>query len=108
MTMFHVYALAAPIYSFIWCAFITFFLKRMHLKNHVRVIVTYLIYLMLTFAICAGGNGIFNINMEVFNSTQFILYSISGACVCLGLYLFYERGNIGRKIEEKRNAKNAK
>ena len=106
MTMFQVYALAAPLNAFIWCAFITFFLKRMHLKNHVRVIVTFFIYMLITFATCAGGNGIFNIDMSVFNVTQFALYAISGACVCLGLFLFYERGNIGQKLEDRRNAKN--
>lgn len=105
MTMFQVYAIAAPLNAFIWCAFITFFLKKMHLKSHIRVIVTYLIYIMITFSVCSGGNGIFNMDMSVFNVTQFLLYAASGACVCIGLYCFYERGNIGRKIEEKRNAK---
>ena len=105
MSMFQVYMLAAPFNAFIWCAVITLFLKKMHLKSNVRVIVTYLIYLMISFATCAGGNGLFNINMEVFSIVQFVLYAAAGLCVCIGLYCFYERGNIGRKIEAKRNAK---
>jgi len=108
MTMFQVYALAAPLNAFIWCAFITFFLKRLRLKSHIRVIVIYLIYLMITFSVSSGGNGIFNVDMSAFNVTQFVLYAASGACVCLGLYFFYERGNISRKLEEKRKAKNNK
>ena len=106
MTMFHVYALAAPFFAFIWCAFITLFLKKMHLKSHVRAIVTYIIYLMVTFSMTAGGNGIFSLDFSNFNKVQFILYAASGACVCLGLFLFYERGNIGQKLEDRRNAKN--
>lgn len=108
MTMYQVYAIAAPLNAFIWCAFITFFLKKLHLKSHIRMLVTYGIYLMISFATCAGGNGIFNIDMSVFNLTQFILFAFAGMCVCIGIYFFYERGNIGRKIEEKRNAKKGK
>ncbi|MBQ8604990.1 MAG: hypothetical protein IJ410_09150 [Oscillospiraceae bacterium] len=108
MTMFQVYAIAAPISAFIWCAIITFFLKNFHLKSHIRVIVTYVIYLMIAFAMSSGGNGLLNIDMSVFNSAQFMMYAVAGLCVCLGLYLFYERGNIGQKLEDRRNAKKAK
>ena len=108
MTMFQVYAIAAPLNAFIWCAFITFFLKKMHLKSHIRMLVTYAVYLMISFATCAGGNGLFNLDMSVFNLTQFLLYAFAGACVCIGIYCFYERGNIGSKIEARRNAKKGK
>ena len=105
MTMFHVYAMAAPINAFLFCAFITFFLKNFKMASAKRMLVTYAIYVPLAFTMCAGGNGIFNIDMSVFNLVQFLMYIAAGACVCTGIYFFYERGTIGRKIEAKRKGK---
>lgn len=102
-----IYAIAAPVNAFICCAFIAFFIKKMHLTSRVRMTVTFLVYCLIAFVMCAGGNGLLNIDMSNFNSTLFVLYVVSGFCVCLGIYFFYERGNIGRKLEEKRAAKKA-
>ncbi|MBQ3587302.1 MAG: hypothetical protein II977_01915 [Oscillospiraceae bacterium] len=105
MTMFHVYAIAAPINAFLFCAFITYFLKNFKMRSNVRMTVTYLVYVLLAFVQCAGGNGIFGIDMSVFNLTQFLMFITAGACVCIGIYFFYERGNIGQKIEDRRKGK---
>lgn len=107
MSTFTIYAIAAPLNAFICCAFITFLMKRMKLKSSVRLIITYLIYVLLAFAMCAGGNGIFNIDMSVFNLTLFLLYISSGLCVCIAIYCFYERGRIADKIHAKSDAKKA-
>ncbi|MBR5521377.1 MAG: hypothetical protein IKU54_05205 [Oscillospiraceae bacterium] len=108
MTMFHVYVIAGPINALIWCACITFLLKNFHLKSHIRAMITYLVYLIITFSVCGSGGGIFNMDFATFDTTKFVVFAASGFCVCLFLFLFYERGNIGRKIEAKRNAKNSK
>ncbi len=105
MNTFMIYALAAPVNAFICCAFITFFIKKMNLKNTTRMMVTFFSYCLLAFVMCAGGNGLFNIDMSAFNLTLFVLYVVSGFCVCLGIYFFYERRNIGMKLEERKAAK---
>jgi len=105
MNTFTLYAIAAPLNAFIFCACITFALKNFHLKSHIRALVTFVVYTMLAFAMSAGGNGLLNLDVESFNLVQFLLYTASGLCVCLFLFLFYERGNIGSKIEARRNNK---
>lgn len=105
MDMFMVNAIAAPINALLCCAMITFFLKGFKLKPAKRMVFTYVIYMLLSFVGCAGGNGIFNIDMANFDTTRFLLYIVSGFCVCLGIYLFYIRGEISEKIAAKKAKK---
>ncbi len=105
MNTFVIYAFAAPINAFICCSFITFFMKKMNLSSAKRLTITFLIYSLIAFGMCAGGNGILNIDMSVFNLTLFLLYIVSGFCVCLCIYCFYERDKIAEKVEQKRNSK---
>ena len=107
MNTYQVYAIAAPLNAFICCAFISLFIKSLHLKTSIRVVVTYIVYVLLTFVTCAGGEGLFNINMENFLLTKFVLFSIAGACVCAGLYVYFEKSNISDKIR-RRQAEKAK
>lgn len=108
MNDFTIYAIASPINAFVCCSFITFFLKNLHLKTTVRVTVTYIVYLLLSFVTCAGGNGLFNLDMENFQLMRFLLFCASGLCVCIGFYFFYERGNISEKIRQRQAAKGKK
>ncbi len=105
MTMFQVYAIAAPLNAFLWCAFITYFMRKWKIKTHIKMIITYIIYVFLAFAQCAGGNGIFNVDMSVFNTTQFIMFITAGLCVCIGIYCLFERNNIAAKIAAKKGKK---
>lgn len=105
MNTFMVYAFAAPLNAFICCSFITFFMKRMNLSSAKRLIITFFVYSLMAFGMCAGGNGLLNIDMSVFNLTLFLLYIVSGFCVCIGIYCFYERDKIADKFEQKRNSK---
>ena len=108
MNDFTVWAIASPLNAFICCSFITFFLKNLHLKNHIRMGLTYFVYILLSFVTCAGGNGLFNLDMENFQLMRFLLFTASGFCVCLGIYFFFERGNISEKIRQRQAQKKGK
>lgn len=75
------------------------------MKPSVRMIVTYVAYVLFSFVNCAGGNGLFNVDMSVFNVTNFVLYVISGFCVCLGIYFYLNRSEISRKLAAKKGKK---
>ena len=107
MSTFAVYAIAAPLNAFICCSFITFFMKKMNLSSIKRLVITFCIYALIAFGMCAGGNGILNIDMSVFNLPLFLLYISSGFCVCIGIYCFYERDRLADKYHEKKRAKKA-
>ena len=108
MSTFAVYAIAAPLNAFICCSFITFFMKKMNLSSIKRLVITFIIYSFIAFGMCAGGNGLLNIDMAVFNLTLFLLYIVSGFCVCIGIYCFYERDRLAEKYEKRKAARKAK
>ncbi len=105
MSEFTVWAITAPLNAFICCAFITFFMKRMKISTALRMTITFIAYVLLSFIFCSGGNGLFEIDMTTFQLPRFLLYVASGFCVCLGIYFFFERGTISKKLAEKRDAK---
>ncbi|MEG1782089.1 MAG: hypothetical protein RR253_02445 [Oscillospiraceae bacterium] len=102
MNTFTIYAIAAPLNAFICCAFITFFMKRLKLTPEIRMISTFVIYALIAFAISSGGQGLFHFDMSTFNLTLFTLYIASGICVCMGIYAFYKRSDISKKLAEKK------
>ena len=63
----------------------------------VKVGLTYAIYVLLAFVMCAGGNGLFNLDLSVFNLVLFLFYCSAGICACIFVYVFFERSSLGTK-----------
>ena len=56
-----------------------------------------MIYVLLAFVMCAGGEGLLNLNLEVFNLVLFLFYCAGGLCACILVYVFFERSALGEK-----------
>ena len=67
------------------------------LKSIVKVGITYGVYVLLAFVLSAGGNGLLNLDLEVFNLTLFLFYCAGGICACIMIYVFFERSSLGTK-----------
>lgn len=95
------YAIAGFLNSFICCSAIAFLVSKWKsLKSIIKVGITYAVYLLLAFVMSAGGNGLFNIDMSVFNLIQFLFYCAGGICSCILVYVFFERETLGRKAKK--------
>ena len=108
MSMTAVYALSAPLTAFICCAFISFMMKPLKLNDKLRMIIVYVVFLILCFAMEAGSQGITRIDFTAFNFTRFIFRVVAGLFVCIGMYLFYIRDVLSDKYERARKAKGKK
>ncbi|MBQ7903745.1 MAG: hypothetical protein IJ362_08455 [Oscillospiraceae bacterium] len=95
------YAIAGFLNSFICCSAIAFLVSKWKgLKSIVKVGITYAVYVLLAFVMSAGGNGLFNIDMSVFNLTLFLFYCAGGICSCILVYVFLEREALGVKAKK--------
>ena len=108
MNNIQLYIITAPITAFITCAFIIMFMSKIKMKPELRMTIVFVVYAIFAFVMGAGGNGIFNLDMSACNGIQYMFRLIAGVFVCLGLYLFYRRGDIADKMHEKQAARKSK
>ena len=100
------YAIAGFLNAMICCSAIAFLVNKWGFKSSlVKVGLTYVIYVLLAFVLCAGGNGIFKLDMSVFNLVLFLFYCAGGICACIFVYVFFERSNLGTKAAALRKNK---
>ena len=100
------YAIAAPLNAMACCSAIAFLVSKWGIKSSmVKVGLTYAIYVMLAFVLCAGGEGLLRINMEVFNLVLFLFYCAGGICACILIYVFFERSSLGTKAAAMKKGK---
>ena len=100
------YAIAAPLNALACCSAIAFLVSKWGFKKSiVKVGLTYAIYVLLAFVMCAGGNGIFRLDMEVFNLVLFLFYCSAGICACILVYVFFERSSLGEKAAARKKGK---
>ncbi len=98
MSAFSAYAIAGFTNALICCSAIAFLVSKWtKLKSIVKVGITYGVYVLLAFVLSAGGNGLLNLDMEVFNLTLFLFYCSGGICACILIYVFLERSSLGTK-----------
>lgn len=102
------YAITAPITALVCCSFFSLFMKRMKMPPLRRCIIVFVVYALFTFAMGAGGEGIFSLDYANYNWTQYIFRLAAGFCVCLFLFLFYSRADLAMKLEEKKKSKGKK
>ena len=96
------YAIAAPLNALFCCSAIAFLVNKWgNWKSIVKVAVTYGIYILLAFVMCAGGNGLLNLDMAKFNVVLFLFYCAGGLCASILIYVFLERRNLGAKAAKK-------
>ena len=100
------YAIAGLLNALMCCSAIAFLVNKWNIKSSiVKVGLTYVIYVLLAFVLCAGGNGIFRLDMTVFNLTLFLFYCAGGICACILVYVFFERSKLGTLAASKKNKK---
>ena len=100
------YAIAAPLNALFCCSAIAFVVNKWGFKKSiVKVALTYVIYVLLAFVMCAGGEGLLNLNLEVFNLMLFLFYCAGGICACILVYVFFERSKLGTMAASKKNKK---
>ncbi len=87
MNSFAIYALAGALNALILCSTLSLFIKKMNLSPLKQTLLTFVIYVMIAFVLSSGGHGIFDLDMSVFNLTQFLLYFCGGVCVCTTRYI---------------------
>ena len=98
MNAFTAYAIAGFLNSIACCSAIAFVVNKWGFKKSiVKVGLTYAIYVLLAFVMCAGGEGLLNLNLEVFNLMLFLFYCAGGICACILVYVFFERSALGEK-----------
>ncbi len=106
MNSFAIYALAAALNALIVCSALSLFTKKLPVSELMQNVITFLIYIMIAFVLSSGGHGIFDIDMEVFNLTQFLLYFCGGVCVCITKYVVLQQNK--KTALAAKNAKTAK
>ncbi len=90
------YAIAAPLNAIFCCSAIAFLVNKWGFKKSItKVVVTYAIYVMLAFTMCAGGEGLLRLDLAVFNLPLFLFYCAGGICACVLVYVFLERSYLG-------------
>ncbi len=95
------YAIAGLTNALICCSAIAFLVSKWKgLKSIYKVAITYAVYVLLAFVMCAGGNGLFNIDMSVFNLTLFLFYCAGGICASILVYVFFEREALSKKAKK--------
>ena len=95
------YAIAGFLNAIICCSAIAFLVNKWKsLKSIIKVGITYVVYILLAFVMCAGGNGLLNLDMSRFNLTLFLFYCAGGLCSCILIYVFFERMSLGKKAKE--------
>ena len=100
------YAIAAPLNALFCCSAIAFLVNKWGFKKStVKVGITYAIYVLLAFVMCAGGEGLLNLNLEVFNLVLFLFYCAGGICACILVYVFFERSSLGEKAASLKKGK---
>ena len=98
MSTFSAYAIAGFTNALICCSAIAFLVSKWtKLKSFVKVGITYGVYVLLAFVLSAGGNGLLNLALKVFNLTLFLFYCAGGFCACIMIYVFFERSSLGTK-----------
>ena len=98
MSVFSAYAIAGFTNALICCSAIAFLVSKWtKLKSIVKVGITYGVYVLLAFVLSAGGNGLLNLDLKVFNLTLFLFYCAGGICACTLVYVFFERSSLGTK-----------
>ena len=92
------YAIAAPLNAMACCSAIAFLVSKWGFKKSiVKVGLTYAIYVLLAFVLCAGGEGLLSLDLTVFNLVLFLFYCAGGICACILIYVFFERSALGTK-----------
>ncbi len=98
MNAFTAYAIAGFLNSLACCSAIAFLVSKWKsLKSIYKVGITYAVYVLLAFVMSAGGNGLMNLDMSVFNLPLFLFYCAGGICSCIMIYVFFERSSLGTK-----------
>ena len=98
MNAFTAYAIAGFTNAFICCSAIAFLVNKWKkMKSLYKVAITYVVYVLLAFVMCSGGNGLLNIDMSAFNLPLFLFYCSGGICACIMIYVFFERSALGVK-----------
>ena len=98
MSAFTAYAIAGFTNALICCSAIAFLVSKWtKLTSIVKVGITYGVYVLLAFVLSAGGNGLLNLDLKVFNLTLFLFYCAGGICACIMIYVFFERSSLGTK-----------
>ena len=100
------YMIAAPLNALICCSSIAFLVNRWKgLKSIAKVAITFFVYVLLAFVMCAGGNSILALDMAAFNLPLFLFYCAGGICSCIMIYVFFERNALGTKAAQMKKGK---
>ncbi len=106
MNTFTAYAIAGFLNAIACCSAIAFLVSKWKsLKSIYKVGITYAVYVLLAFCMSAGGNGLLNLDMSVFNLPLFLFYCAGGVCSCIMIYVFFERSNLGTKAARLKKGK---
>lgn len=79
-------ALGCFLNALVCCGLIQLLLRKF-VKSDWRYMVTFVMYVMLSFIMTTPGEGILKVDFSQLDVTRFFLYLAGGACTCALLYI---------------------